>query len=213
MNSHLQKLFTRLYSPDQTRNSESGASSVQDTVDIRQGIENLFVQYNIKSMFDAGCNDCEWMSRLVGHTHVAYQGGDISLAMVAHVWRKRPELDVQVHDATTDPFPLVDLLFVRDVAIHQNNADKKKLWQNWLDSDIPWILITHNREINPDNKPPTDEFSSNKDINYSQGLPVALCNWELEPWCFPAPTEQIWEYGMNGKCLALWHRTQIKNLL
>jgi hypothetical protein len=213
MNSHLQKIFTKLYSPEYTANSESGASSVQDTRDIRQSIENLFVQYNIKSMFDAGCNDCEWMSRLVGNTHVAYQGGDISLAMVAHAWKTRPNLDVRLHDATSDPFPQVDLLFVRDVAIHLNNADKKKLWQNWLDSDIPWILITHNKEINPDNKPPTDAFYSNKDIEYSQTLPEAMANWELEPWCFPTPTEQIWEYGMNGKCLALWHRTQVENLL
>lgn len=213
MNLQLQKLFSTLYSPDQTRNAVRGASSINGTVNIAQDIENLFDQYNIKSMFDAGCNDCGWMSKVIDHTKVAYQGGDISLAMVAHVWRMRPELDVQVHDATTDPFPQVDLLFVRDVAIHLNNADKKKLWQNWLDSEIPWILITHNKEINPNNKPPTDAFYSNKDLEYNQTLPEAMANWELEPWCFPSPIEQIWEYGPGGRCLALWHRTQIENLL
>jgi hypothetical protein len=199
MNSHLQKLFTKLYSPDQTKNSEHGASSVQDTVDLRQRIENLFVQYNIKSMFDAGCNDCEWMSRLVGNTHVAYQGGDISLAMVAHAWRTRPELDVQVHDATTDPFPVVDLLFVRDVAIHLNNADKKKLWQNWLDSNIPWILITHNLES-----------KHNSDFEYTNEFPFAMINWQIDPWNFPAPVGQVWEYEINGRCMSLWNQNQFK---
>jgi len=198
MNYQLQKLFLTLYTSDRVRNSESGASSVQGTVNIRQGIENLFAQYNIKSMFDAGCNDCGWMSKVVDNTNVVYQGGEISPDMIDYVHKKFPNLMVQVHDATTDPFPQVDLLFIRDVAIHLNNTDKKKLWQNWLDSNIPWILITHNKEINPNNKPPTDEFYSNKDLEYSQPFPEAMANWELEPWCFPAPVNQVWEYGAGG---------------
>jgi hypothetical protein len=41
MNSYLQKLFSIFYSPDQTQNAESGASSVTDTGDLRIQIENL----------------------------------------------------------------------------------------------------------------------------------------------------------------------------
>jgi hypothetical protein len=208
MNLYLQKLFSTKYSPDQTENSESGASSIEGTKDIRQGLENLFVQYNIKSIFDSGCNDCGWMSRVIDNIQVVYHGGDISLAMVAHVWRTRPELDVQVHDATSDPFLQVDLLLVRDVAIHLNNTDKKKLWKNWLDSNTPWILITHSPHYDQDN---------NRDFEYKNDDPFIFINtnvnWQVSPWCFPAPIDQIWEYNPDGKCLALWHRTQIENLL
>lgn len=203
MNSQLQKLFSIIYSPDQTRNAVSGASSPAGTDNLRRNIAELFKKYNIKSIFDAGCNDCGWVSRLQDYLFIEYHGGDISLAMVADVWRRSPELDVQVHDATTDPFPKVDLLLVRDVAIHLNNQDKQKLWKNWFDSNIPWILITHNLEV-----------SENFDFEYSeQPFPFSSANWNFSPWNFPTPVDLVSEYGPNGRSLGLWHRDQFKGIL
>lgn len=202
MNSALQKIFSLLYTPDITQNSDSGASSINGTSELREQIPPLFKKYNINSIFDSGCNDCGWMSRTINSTGINYQGGDISLAMVAHVWRVYPNLNVQVHDGTTDPFPNVDLLFVRDVAIHLNNADKKKLLQNWLDSNIPLILMTHSKSIN-----------TNVDFVYSDKFPMAEVNWELPPWNFPPPKEVIWEYGEGGKSMSLWRRKQIAKTL
>ena len=205
MNSYLQKLFSIFYSPDQTQNAKSGASSVTDTGDLRIQIENLFKKHNIKSIFDAGCNDCGWMTLVIDSTKVEYHGGDISLAMVADVWRRRPELDVQMHDATTDPFPNVNLLFVRDVAIHLNNQDKRKLFQNWIASGIPWILITHNKEI---------QNEHNEDFEYDGfNFPHASANWEIEPWNFPPPIDIIWEYGIGGRAMGLWHQNQLPDML
>ena len=206
MNLYLQRLFSTFYSPDQTRNSESGASSISGTHNLRPKIQNLFKKHNIKSIFDAGCNDCGWVSRLQDYLFFEYHGGDISLAMVADVRRRVPELDVQVHDATTDPFPTVDLLLVRDVAIHLNNQDKRKLWQNWINSDIPWILITHNLEIR-------EGFEINNDIEYGSTFPHASANWEMEPWKFPPPLDIIWEYGENGRALGMWHQNQLEDML
>lgn len=207
MNYQLQKLFSIFYSPDQTQNAENGASSIKGTHNLRRDIAELFKKYNIKSIFDAGCNDCGWISRLQDYLFFEYQGGDISLAMVADVWRRRPELDVQVHDATTDPFPTVDLLFVRDVAIHLNNQDKRKLWQNWIASGIPWILITHNKEIQ-------EGIQVNEDFEYNGfDFPHASANWEIEPWKFPPPTDIIWEYGIGGRAMGLWHRNQLAGIL
>lgn len=199
MNFNLQKLFSILYSPDQTENAESGASSIEGTANLRHQIHNLLSQYNIKSVFDAGCNDCGWMTAFINTAQIAYHGGDISMAMVAHVWRKKPELDVHLHDATTDAFPSVDLLFVRDVAIHLNNSDKRKLWNNWLASPIPWILITHNQET-----------LTNQDFEYSNEFPFASVNWHLDPWNFPTPVDQVWEYEAGGRCMALWNKNQFK---
>ena len=203
MNSQLQKLFSIIYSPDQTGNSEVGASSVTDTSNLRIRIGELFVTHNIKSIFDAGCNDCGWMRHLIDSAKVDYRGGDISLAMVADVWRRHPELDVQVHDATTDSFPAADLLFVRDVAIHLNNQDKQKLWQNWANSNIPWILITHNLEV-----------SENFDFVYSEQLfPVSSANWNISPWNFPTPVDLVSEYDPGDRSMGLWHRDQFKGIL
>ena len=197
MNLQLQKLFQSFYTPKLT---QTEYNSISDTANLRQRIIELFKKHSITSMFDAGSNDCIWMSELLRNIEIKYQGGDISADMVAYVNTAFPERLVQVHDATTDVFPNVDLLFVRDVAIHLNNADKQKVWNNWLDSNIPWILITHNLETR-----------SNQDFEYTNEFPFASVNWQLEPWYFPEPVDQAWEYGVGGRCMALWNQNQFKD--
>jgi hypothetical protein len=93
------------------------------------------------------------------------------------------------------------VLFVKDVTIHLNNKDKRKIIDNWLASNIPWIMLTHDKfEIN------------NNDFEYSHGFPFACVNWQLNPWNFPLPTECVYEVIDDGRCMALWHRNQLLEL-
>lgn len=201
MNKFLQRLFTNWYHPDQTDNKVGGASSLAGTVKLRDQLVELFKRRQIKSIFDAGCNDCNWMNRI--SEYVEYHGGDISLGMIAEAWRNYPELDIILHDITTDPVPAVDLLFVRDVAIHLNNEDRLKLWKNWYNSNVAWIMITHCQ----------DEFD-NQDIEYKDNqFPFSSVNWEIDPWNFPVPIDSVYEYKPGGRCMALWHRDQFKGIL
>jgi hypothetical protein len=201
MNLTLQQMFSQWYTPDKLNNSTDGSSSVAGTEKIRKEILELIQRHNIRSMFDAGCNDCGWMSLIV--KHVDYCGGDISESLIRLVTTQYPELKVSVHDITTDAIPLVDLLFCRDVAIHLGNQDRKKFWQNWYNSNTPWILTTHIQDCN-----------ENLDIGYHHDkFPWTPVNWEINPWNFPKPIETIDEYGPNGRCLALWHHSQFKGIL
>ena len=200
MNLVLQKLFSRFYTPEFSAN-HNVPSRVSGTVDLRIKLEELFQRHHIRSIFDAGCNNCNWMKLL--SQFVDYHGGDISLATVAQVWQRYPELDVILHDITTDPIPAVDLLFVRDVTIHLDHADKTRLLQNWSRSSIPWILVTHYRDM-----------LENQQQQYRPGeLLVDLVHWQIAPWLFPAPVDVVDEYGAGGKCMALWHRDQLKGIL
>lgn len=202
MNNELQKIFSTFYSPLLTDNKVSGASSEAGTRNLRDRLVDLFSRHNIRSIFDAGCNDCNWMKII--SEYVDYKGGDISLAMVADVWRWHPDLDVILHDITTDAIPDVDLLFVRDVAIHLNNKDRMCLLKNWLSSNVPWILITHSPGETIDNA--EAQYIPNK-------LPFAAVDWELTPWNFPPPVDRADEYDPGGRCMALWHRDQLKGIL
>ena len=199
MNLVLQKIFSNWYLPTQTNGNLTGASSIPGTQRLRDNIIKLFERHNISSIFDAGCNDCNWMK--IVSQFVQYQGGDISLAMVADVWQRHPELDIVLHDVTTDPIPDVDLLFVRDVAIHLNNHDRRQLWLNWYRSNVPWILITHQTYVD-----------QNTDIEYStENFPFSAVNWQLPPWNFPAPLDYTIEINSND--MSLWHRDQFKEIL
>ena len=203
MNLNLQRLFSLAYTPELQSKENRDASSLEWTQKLRDELPELYARHNIHSMFDAGCNDCSWTSRLA--ESIEYHGGEISLPMVASVWKNFPGLDVILHDITTDPLPPVDVLFIRDVTIHLNTADKVRVLHNWLDSRIPWLLITH------------DEYEQeNRDFEYGkEDFPLGWVNWSLAPWVFPKPTDQIYEVDQDesGRCMALWHRDQIKDLL
>lgn len=203
MNLTLQKMFSLAYTPEHQATEDRAGSSLEWTQKLRNELPGLYKKYNINSMFDAGCNDCSWSSRL--ESSIEYHGGDISLPMIASVWKNYPKLDVILHDITTDPLPAVDVLFVRDVAIHLNNQDKTALLKNWLHSTIPWLLITQD-----------DYERDNPNVDYDKiNFPVACVNWTKAPWNFPDPTDQIWETNgyEYGRRLALWHRNQIKGLI
>jgi hypothetical protein len=202
MNSDLQKLFTRFYNPqDQASEPMRGPSSLAGTKKIRDELWLLFEQHGICSMFDAGCNDCAWAQAI--DSRIIYSGGDISAEIIADAHCKFPDLNVQVFDVTTDPIPAVDVLFVRDVAIHLCHADKLRMLHNWLDSSVPWLLTT------------TDlAHQANIEIEHdANGFPWAGINWQLPPWNFPEPSGYIVEQEYATRRLALWHRDQLKDLI
>jgi len=200
MNNNLMKIMSELYNPEQQISDlDRGGSSMEYTLKLRTELPDLFKKYNIQSIFDAGCNDCSWMSTLI--EGLDYYGGDISQPMITDLQYRHPELKVLHHDITTDQLPVVDLLFVKDVSIHLSYADKLKLFNNWMSSDIPWIMITH------------DEFGENSDFDYKDGFPFAQVNWRVEPWNFPSPTDVIYEIDTTGRCMALWNRDQLMELI
>lgn len=190
------RLMTLNFNPvQQQKDQDRGGSSLEYTAKLRRELPIVFKKHKIQSIFDAGCNDCSWMSTLIDN--LDYSGGDISQSMVTDLQSRRPELNIVLHDVTTDKLPFVDVLFIKDVTIHLNNADKKKVIQNWLASNIPWIMVTH------------DEFEDNVDFDYADGFPFAFVNWEKAPWNFPKPTDVIYEISTYGRCMALWHRDQL----
>jgi hypothetical protein len=168
---------------------------------------SLFDTHHIQSIFDVGSNDSHWIQLVV--KQINYHGGDISPEMVSRVKQSYPELDVIVYDVTTDPLPKVDLLLVRDVTIHLNNNHKRAVWSNWLNSEIPWILITHFTHYGINEY---DRFT-NKEVDYTTvDIPFAETDWEMDPWNFSPPVDIIWEYNPNGKCLGLWNQHQFKGM-
>lgn len=199
MNINLQQLMTIWFHAQwQPNESERGASSVGYTSHIRDNLWPLFEKHKITSMFDGGCNDCTWASLL--DSRIKYSGGDISPSLIERAKTQYPHLDVTVFDITTDKFPHVDVLFVRDVTIHLNDSDKKRFLENWLDSGIPWLLTT----TEPVQK-------TNMDFVYSPDqFPFEFLNWQAKPWSFPNPVDRIVEQPGYTRCLALWNRSQFE---
>lgn len=189
---------------------QRGSSSLAGTAHLCRQLPEIFNKHNIRSMFDAGANDAAWQARTLAHM-VEYHAGERNAPIVAVAKKIFPDIDICVHDMTQDPFPKVDLLFVRDAAIHLNNFYKHCLLKNWLNSEIPWLMIT---QIN--------DCRLNTDQDQTPGQWYAAdVNWHLEPWNFPPAREYVEDLhpeaidflGPNvpiQRFMCLWHRDQIK---
>lgn len=193
----LKELFNKHYkishAADRLYGSHCGPGSTMEyTEDLRILIPALLERYAIRSMFDAGCGDRNWMKHTV--LSCSYLGGDLAEDFI-----EIGEGLVISHDITVDPIPQVDLVFIRDVAIHLCDADRLKLLQNLAASNCRYVLMTHcfNTE--------------NRDVNYTS-FPFSDVNWTIQPWSLPNPLELIRE-TINHKCLALWTIQQIRECL
>lgn len=193
-----------------------GSSSVIGVTHLCNQLPALFKKYNIKKIFDAGANDAAWQIQTLSHM-VEYHAGEHNADIVSKAKLKNPELSIRQHNVTTDLLPAVDLLFVRDVAIHMNNFYKKQLLTNWLSSSIPWLLITQmsNTKINYDSDQ-TDKFHDESVVRPEHWY-FAEINWQLHPWNFPCPMDKV-EDGEQitskpiERFMYLWHQDQLKGL-
>lgn len=177
---------------------QRGSSSILGTEHLRSQLPALFEKYNISSMFDAGANDAAWQAVTLTKL-IKYSAGERNHIMVDIAKSSYPDLDIRVHDVTVDALPQVDLLFIRDVAIHLNNHSKREMIQRWKESSIPWILMTQ-----------LSYATENLDFEYSPDhFPFTEINWLLPPWSWPTPTESLSEMPGATRYMSLWHRDQI----
>lgn len=183
-----------------------GFSSIEGTNHLCSQLPALFNKHNIVTMFDAGSNDCAWQMQTLAKM-LRYSAGEHNPIMVELAKASNPDLDIVVHDIRKDSLPDVDVLFLRDVAIHLNNNDKQQMIRNWLRSDIPWILMTQVDIIIE----AEGVLFKNKDFEYNDfEFPFAEVNWKLPPWNFPEPTDFVTDlWPKSRRYMALWHRSQI----
>jgi len=197
MNLNLQKLFSKYY-----YNSTAWVSP-KEYFTRPDNLVALLQKYKISSMFDAGCGPRHWIAKnQFAKAGIRYVGGDIVLNNVRHCNQTWPELDIQLHDMTTDPFSEVDLIFSSDVVIHLNNADKLKFLQNFLASGANYLLITHNGDV--------PHVTENVDVDYNAPFPFQEVNWYLDPWNFPPELDcLVDDPPVWAKRMCLWSKQQI----
>lgn len=197
MNTELANLFAEFY------NQPDNPNLVIPTgyTELPPKLLDLFQKWNVYSIFDAGCGDRRWMKHnRFKENGIVYTGGDISEHVANFCKREFPDLDIKHHDLTTDPFPAVDLLFSSDVAIHLSSENKIKFLNNFLNSNIKYLLMT-------------TEYGSdaNSEIEYTEyGFPFANLNWTISPWNFPDPLDVIHSNPKENKALYLWSREQVQ---
>lgn len=180
-----------------------GGATVAYTESIRREIPVLVKELGIQTIFDAPCGDYNWFRHIKWETPISYLGGDIVLPLVEKNTSLYGAPDVKFiqFDIRYDPLPKADLLISRACFYHLPVKDIMLVVNNFLKSDIKYLLTsTH----------PT--CGANRDIQTGE---FRLLNLQLPPYNFPPPIRSIkdWVDPYPVKHLALWEREELKKAI
>jgi hypothetical protein len=202
----LQMLFARYYETNNwgDRESVSGShSTVRYTEGLRTQLPELFRTFGVKRILDAPCGDYNWF-RLVPRTaDLTYIGADIVDALVERNQKAYGDAGTSFRhlDITQDRMPDADVWMCRDCLFHFSDRNIWRALQNFLQSDINYLLTTT-----------FPESTENRNIATGDFRPL---NLELPPFSFPSPIVQLddWIEGHSVKKLALWERADLQSHL
>ena len=199
-------VFQHHYENNTWNNPESVSgtgSTVQYTEGIRQAIPALVAELGVSTFLDAPCGDFNWFRLVEWSTDVSYIGGDIVEPLV----RRNQELyGDERHrfidlDIVNDELPAADLWLCRDCLFHLSDQDVLRTLDNFLRSDIRYLLTSTHPDCDRNHDIPT---GSSRFINLL-----------LPPFHLSEPIRVIddWIEGYPVRHLGLWERESLKRQL
>ncbi|WP_171241412.1 hypothetical protein [Ruegeria sp. HKCCA5491] len=215
MRNNLRGTFESLTWSGRRNNPRSGPGSIlRATAPLREALPRIFDKLEVKTFLDAPCGDWNWMQN-VDLEGLHYIGGDISLEVLEDVKQKHESSALEfIHlDKTSDSLPKADLMLCRDCLFHLKWWLRWAFFENFVDSDIPYLLMTmHFVSKNP---------RLNRNGGYKRFNPC------VAPFNLCQPIQTISETGeinldpefmatnkgKNQRALGLWSREQIKQAL
>lgn len=171
-------------------------STLKYTERLRMALPGLFSKYEIGSILDAPCGDYNWFRHVERSADLSYIGADIVPDLIEKNNERfeNKNTSFRVIDITKDALPASDLWICRDALFHLSNEHILAALNNFLKSEIKYLLTTSNVEC-----------TKNKDILTGQ---CRLLNLQLAPFNFPTPLTCL-DDGIEGeevRKMCLWDR-------
>lgn len=195
------------WSDNQSRSGKG--SNFESTENIRLHLPIIFKKNNIKSIFDAPCGDLNWMIHILKKIDIKYHGSDIVPDIIFHNKEKYENENIKFSklDITKDKLPRSDLMICRDLLFHLSYKDIFLFFENFLSSEINFLLINSHSNNN--------NVFENKDIITGD---FRLLDIFSEPFNFNK--EFIYKFDdrdvdeiKNFKMMYLFRKEQIKKIL
>lgn len=193
--SHREEVFTRIYKHNLwgSEDSRSGVGSTSAaTANLVEELPALWKQHEIRSLVDAPCGDCNWMSRIAPALD-RYVGMDIVRPLIEANQARYPHLNFRCADLTRDALPAADAIHCRDCFQHLPTHLILSALRNFEVSGARWLMLTTNADV-----------KTYHDIVIGGFRPI---NFLRPPFNFPQPVADILE-DHAGRSLALWDLRQ-----
>jgi hypothetical protein len=199
-------IFTHYYKENVWENDESisgDGSTLEYTENIRKEIPVLLAKYNIQKMLDAPCGDYNWFRHITRDEKTFYIGGDVVAELVRSNNERYGNQNTSFIelDVTENNLPDADLWLCRDLLFHFSYRDIFLTLDNFLNSNIKYLLASSHHEC-----------KANTDILTGQ---FRLLNLELAPFNFRPPISSMddWIEGFPVRKLCLWEKETIAEFL
>jgi hypothetical protein len=205
----IEKKFTWIYEHNHWKSGESVSglgSTLEYTENLRKELPEFLSKFNIKKILDAPCGDFNWMRYLLPQIDVDYIGADVVKPLIDSLTAKYASAHISfMHlDLLKDKLPEADLMICRDCLFHLSYAEAKSALENFLASNIPYLLTTTHTSVN--------DFK-NKDISTGD---FRLMNLFKPPYNFPLPpiaSIDDWRAPDPERQMCLWNRDQVEHAL
>lgn len=192
--------------------SSGPGSTIEYTANLRANLPLIFEKFNIQTVFDAPCGDMVWMTTfLKDFPNINYIGGDIVNGLIQkHIenFKETPNRSFLHLDITEDIIPQADLWIVRDVLFHLSPENIKKVFLNFKNSDVKYILTTSHGfdSVGYDGS----QWKENRKIldgNFD------MLNLFAHPYNFPEPLYRFDDtgHGHPKREMCIWSKDQLTN--
>lgn len=205
--------FTQIYHKNYWGGEQSLSGKGSDkaqTEFLKSQLIDLVKQLDVKILIDAPCGDFNWMKDIIyGLNLDFYYGIEIVKELVDKLNKiyGNPKIEFQYKDIVISSLPKGDLLLCRDCLCHLTYESIFLFLENFIKSEIPYLLTTT-----------FDKNRINKDLGRdgNSWFPICLLN---KPFNFPESIKLINENcsedsnKWTDKSLGLWTKEQIIEVL
>jgi hypothetical protein len=144
---NLEERFSIIHKENYWDNAETVSgpgSTIKNTINLRRNLKILIKKYNIKSIFDAPCGDCNWIKIIFSNSNIKYIGADIVNKIIEENKRKFDYKKVFFYkkNIIKETLPKTDLFICRDFMFHLSFRDNYSFLKNLRKSKSKYILIS-----------------------------------------------------------------------
>lgn len=189
-----------LWGSDESVSGE-GSTAIETEI-LKQNLLQLFDEFSIKSIVDAGCGDFAWLGSM--DLSLQYDGYDViphAIARLNDLYKDQDHIRFHLGNFLETYLPRADLILCRDCLVHLSFADIQKALLNFKRSGAKYLLTTD-----------FTACENNEDIVTGDWRTL---NFELAPFNFPKPISVLVEGCLQNdglyqdKSLALWDLSKL----